>query len=70
MKQNFEISEENIQLKQSTNDNEIVKSMIVDNLQTELEAIRNENEQLNQIVNDLNKKIERQTSDPNENIQV
>jgi hypothetical protein len=42
----------------------------LDNLRSELETIRNENENLNKIINELNIKTERQNSEPEENIQV
>ncbi|CAF3589009.1 unnamed protein product [Adineta steineri] len=60
---------ENIQVQQSMNTNDENQSTTINNLQSELANIRQENEKLNRIINELNHKYEKQISDPGENIQ-
>jgi hypothetical protein len=74
LKQELETNKNNlqdVQLKQSANDDDEQKEIIIiNNLRSELETIRQEKDQLNEIMSELNDKLERQTSDSNENVQV
>ncbi|CAF3949860.1 unnamed protein product, partial [Rotaria sp. Silwood2] len=60
---------QDVQLKQTVNNNEQEQTTIIDHHQSELEIIAKENETHHQIINDLNDKLKKQTSDSDENIQ-
>ncbi|CAF3349870.1 unnamed protein product [Rotaria sp. Silwood1] len=60
---------QDVQLKQSVKDNEQKQAIVIDNHQSELEAISKENEIHNQVIIESNDKIKNQISDPGENIQ-